>query len=134
MSSQQSDGEAHRGDCIFAFAFHIDQGRHGQVALDGLNFCVIGRTPGVMSEGNWSVGVIVDERASAEQEQAIVGIASGQAGGPMAPLGPLIGTFLGVERKPFREKTGMRHSVSIPGVLDQGVEDVPGATRPDEPL
>jgi len=124
-----------RGDCIFAFAFHIDQGRHGNVALDGLNFAVIGRTPGVMSEGNWSVGVIVDERASPEQEQAIVGIASGQAGGPMAPLGPLIGQFLGVERKPIRyEKSGMHRSVSILGVLDQAVEGVPGAARPDEPL
>src|SRR6266542_7130844 len=124
-----------RGDCIFAFAFHIDQGRQDNVALDSLNFAVIGKTPGVMAEGNWSVGVVVDERASSAQEQAIVGIASGQAGGPMAALGPLIGQFLGVERKPIRfEKDGMRRSVSIPGVLDQAVEGVPGAARPDEPL
>ena len=49
---------------------------------------MIGYTPGVMLEGNWSVGLIVDERATAEQEQAIAAIASGQAGGPMAALGP----------------------------------------------
>jgi hypothetical protein len=76
-----------------------------------------------MIEGNWSVGLIVDERATPEQEQPITAIASGQVGGPMAPLGGLITNFLGVERKPIHyEKDGMRRSVSIPGVMDQGLE------------
>lgn len=124
-----------RGDCIFAFAFSVARGRHGTVTLDGLNFAVVAHTPGVMGEGNWSVGVIVDERASAEQQQAIVGIASGQAGGPMAALAPLVGKLLGVERRPIRfESSGMRRSVTIPGVLEQSVEGVPGSARRDEPL
>jgi hypothetical protein len=61
-----------------ALAFHIDQGRYGQVALDGLNFVVAARSPGVMSEGTWAVGLLLDERASQEQQQAITAIASGQ--------------------------------------------------------
>jgi hypothetical protein len=40
-----------------------------------------------MGKGNWSVGVIADARASAEQHDAITSIASGSAGGPMAALG-----------------------------------------------
>ena len=124
-----------KGHCYFAFAFQVERGRHGEVVLDGLSFGVVGRTPGVMGEGNWSVGLIVDERASAQQQEAITAIASGQAGGPMAALGPLIGKFLGVERKAIRyEKTGMRRSVTIPGVLEQTIEGVPGAAKPDEPL
>jgi hypothetical protein len=116
-----------KGHCDFAFAFHIDEGRQGAVKLDGLNFAVVGHTPGAMVEGNWSVGVIVDERATPEQAQAITAIASGQVGGPMAPLGGLITSFLGVERKPIHyEKDGMRRSVSIPGVMDQGLEGVTG--------
>ena len=123
------------GHCIFALAFQVARGRYGDVPLDGLAFAVVARTPSVMGEGNWSVGVIVDERASAAQRDAITGIASGQAGGPMAAVGPLVGTFLGVESKPIRfEKNGMRYSVSIPGVLDQAVEGVPSAAKPGEPL
>ncbi len=128
-------GRPTKGHCHFAFAFHIDRGRHGDVVLDGLSFAVVGRSPGVMAEGNWSVGLIVDERANPDQRQAITGIASGQAGGPMAALGPLIGKFLGAEAKPIRyQKDGMQRSVSIPGVLDQALEGVASPTKPGEPL
>ncbi|MBI4634854.1 MAG: DUF1326 domain-containing protein [Candidatus Rokubacteria bacterium] len=124
-----------KGHCTFAFAFHVAEGRHGDVKLDGLNFAVVGLAPTVMGEGGWSVGLIVDERASARQRDAVTAIASGQAGGPMAAVGPLIKTFLGVESKPIRfEKKGMHRAVSIPGVLDQAVEGVPGAAGPNAPL
>jgi hypothetical protein len=85
-----------KGTCIFAMAFHIEEGRYGTVGLDDLGFIVIGSTPGAMADGNWSVGVVVDERASPEQRDAIAGIASGAAGGPMAALSGLVGTMLGV--------------------------------------
>jgi hypothetical protein len=54
-----------------------------------------------MAKGNWSVGVVVDEHASAEQRDAITGIASGAAGGPMAAVAGLVGKFLGVESAPI---------------------------------
>ena len=88
------------GTCTFAMVFHIDQGRYGSVAVDGLNFAIVGRTPEAMANGNWSVGVITDERATPEQQQALAAMASGQAGGPVKHLAPLIGTFLG--RRPGR--------------------------------
>ena len=53
----------------------------------------------------------------------------------MAALAPLIGRFLGVEKKPIRfEKKGLGRAVSVPGLLDQAVEGVPGAVKPNEPL
>lgn len=115
------------GDCTFAMAFHIDRGSFGATKVDGLNFAVIGHTPETMDKGNWSVGLIVDERATPEQQQAIVAMASGQAGGPMAGLAPLIGNFLGVEAKPIRF-SGDAHSwsVSIPDHLDEAVEGTTG--------
>lgn len=128
-------GQPTKGHCYFAFVFHIDRGRYGNAPLEGLNFAVLGQSPGVMGNGNWSVGLITDERASSEQQQAITAIASGQAGGPMAALAPLIGKFLGVEAKPIQyQKNGMKRSVSIPGVLDQAVEGVGSPTKPSEPL
>jgi hypothetical protein len=116
-------------------AFHIETGHHGALQLDGLNFVVVAHTPGVMSDGNWSVGLIVDARARDDQERAIASIATGQAGGPMAAVVPLVGKILGVERKPISfEKNGLRRAVVVPGVLDQAVEGVPGVARPGEPL
>src|SRR5919199_3841353 len=86
-----------QGSCTFAFLHHIETGTYGQVRLDGLNFAIVGRTPEEMAKGNWSVGLITDERATPEQQQAIMAIASGQAGGPLAAVSGLIGTFLGME-------------------------------------
>lgn len=125
-------GRPTQGSCTFAFAHHIDQGRYGDVSLDGLNFAVIARTPEEMIKGNWTVGVITDERASPEQQQAIVTIVSGQEGGPMAPLAGLIGTFAGVESRPIRfEQDGLRRSASIPERLDQALEGVVGGNGSD---
>jgi hypothetical protein len=128
-------GRPTKGWCVAALAFHIERGHHGDLRLDGLNFAVVLRTPGVMSEGNWAVGVIVDERASPVQRDAIAAIASGQAGGPMAAVAPLVGRLLGVEARPIRfEKDGLRRAVLIPGVLDQAVEGTPSAVQSGEPL
>jgi len=55
-----------------------------------------------MGRGNWSAGVIVDERADANQRDAIVAMATGSAGGPMAALSGMVTTFLGVEAAPIR--------------------------------
>src|ERR1041385_7880654 len=94
---QQMAVEPTKGTCTFAMAFQIERGTFGLVTLDGLGFIILGQTPEAMGKGNWSVGVVVDDRATAEQRDAITGIASGSAGGPMAGVSGLIGKFLGVE-------------------------------------
>ena len=125
---------ADEGVCDAGLVFHVERGAHGPTTLDGLNFAVLLHTPGPMIAGNWTVGVIVDERATAAQREALVAIGSGQGGGPMGALGPLVGNFAGVEAKAIRiERDGMRRSVSIPGVLDLAVEGIPGAS-PAEPI
>lgn len=124
-----------KGSCTGAMAFHIAQGHHGDVKLDGLSFAVAFHTPGVMGEGNWQLGLIVDDKASAQQRDAITRIATGQAGGPMAALAPLVGKVLGVQSAPIRfEKTGLKRAVSVPGLLDQAVEGTPSPVKQGEPL
>jgi hypothetical protein len=123
-----------KGSCDAGLVFHIDRGEHGTTRLDGLNFAILLHTPGPMIAGNWTVGVIVDERADSAQREALSAIASGQGGGPIGALGPLVGRFGGVEAKPIKIETGgMRRSVSIPGVLDLAIEGIAGA-NPDEPI
>src|SRR5262245_11384785 len=85
-----------KGSCDAGLVFRVDRGRYGATTLDGLSFAVLLHTPGPMIDGNWTVGLVVDDRSSAEQRDAITTIASGQAGGPMAALAPLIGRFGGV--------------------------------------
>ena len=128
-------GKPTKGWCVFAMVFQIQRGRFGTEALDGLSFAVVGRTPGVMLEGSWEVGLITDQRAKPAQQQAIAAIVGGQAGGPMANLAPLLGKFLGVELKPIQFKSdGMQRSVSIPGVLDEAVKGVGSTEDAREPM
>ena len=105
------------------------------MSLDGLGFIVLGLTPEAMGKGNWSVGVIADERASAEQRDAITAIASGGAGGPMSALSGLVGKFLGVESAPIRfDRDGVKWSVKAAGLVDMAAEGAkginPNATEP----
>ena len=116
-----------KGSCTFAMAFQIDRGSYGAVPLDGLGFIVLGLTPEAMGKGNWSVGVIADERASAEQRDAITAIASGSGGGPMAGVSGLVGKFLGVVTAPIRfERNGARWSVKAAALVDMTAEGVKG--------
>jgi len=123
-----------KGSCDAGLVFHVQRGQYGSTRLDGLSFAVLLHTPGAMIQGNWTVGLVLDERASKEQREALTTIASGQGGGPMAALGPLIGTFAGAAAKPIKiESSGMRRSVSITGMLDLAVEGIPGANQ-GEPI
>ena len=125
-----------KGWCTFAMAFDVDRGTYGTVSLDGLGFIVLGYTPEEMAKGNWSVGLIADERASAEQSEAIMAIASGAAGGPMAALSGLIGKFLGVQPASIRfDRSGAKWSVKASTFVDMAAEGVKGI-NPDatEPL
>ncbi len=116
-----------KGSCTFAMAFQIEDGSYGTLSLDGLGFIVLGFTPEAMGKGNWSVGVIADERASAEQRDAITAIASGSAGGPMAALGSLVGKFLGVESAPIRfDRSGATWSVTAATFVDMAAEAARG--------
>ncbi len=116
-----------KGSCTFAMAFQIERGNYGNVSLDGLGFILLGLTPQEMGKGNWSVGLLADDRASAEQRDAIAAIASGSAGGPIAALSGLIGKFLGVESAPIRfERNGMRWSVQASAFLDMSAEGAKG--------
>jgi hypothetical protein len=124
-----------KGSCTFAMAFQIDRGTYGAVPLDGLGFIVLGWTPEAMGKGNWSVGVIADERASAEQRDALGAIASGAAGGPMAALSGLVGKITGMETAPIRfERQGAKWSVKAAGFVDMAAEGAmginPDATEP----
>jgi hypothetical protein len=106
----------------------IDKGEKDGVSLDGLSFIVMIHSPGAMGDGDMTVGVIVDERADDAQTAAIVDIASGAAGGPMANLAPLVSEVAGVEKRPITfEADGLNRAVTAGDMIDQAIEGLPSA-------
>ena len=110
------------GYCLFAAGFRIERGHYNGTPLDGCSFVMVCRTPGSMGEGNWSVGLLADDRADDKQREALTAIVRGDVGGPMANIVPLIGDFLGVESVPIKiEGSGKDWSVSAGNFVDQAV-------------
>ena len=122
--------------CRATLAFHIREGDVDGTDISDLNIAFIVDTPKVMTEGNWRMGIFVDEQATDEQADKLVQIFSGQLGGPMAGLAPLVGEMLGVERAKIQlEDDGLRHSVRIGEAIDFEVEDiVPFGVETGEPV
>ena len=119
--------------CRALLTYHVDSGEIDGVDVSGLSFALFLDTPPVMSEGNWRVGVYLDDAASDSQAEQLGAVLSGQLGGPPATLGPLISEMLGVEKAPIKySEDGRGHHVRIGDAVDVGVEDfvVPGGQDP----
>ena len=111
--------------CRVTLVFDISKGDIEGTDVSGRTLALIADTPKVMTEGNWRVGVFVDDGSSDEQMEKLSGVFAGQMGGPMAGLAPLIGEVLGVERAPIEVvEEGLNHSVRIGDAIDFEVEDI----------
>ena len=122
--------------CRVTLVFNIHQGAVDETDLSGRKVAMIADTPKVMTDGNWRVGVFVDDGASDAQFEQLVQIFSGQLGGPMAGLVPLIVEMLGVERATIDVvDDGLSHSVRIGDVIDFEIEDiVPFGVESGQPI
>ena len=80
------------GTCDSALAHHFEKGK-----IDGF----IVHIPGNILKGNWRAVVHIDQRATKEQEQALLSVYTGKQGGPIADLVQLIGEVVAVERSPI---------------------------------
>jgi hypothetical protein len=116
--------------------FQVNRGEVEGTDVSGLNVAVVADTPKVMSEGNWRLGLFIDQAASDEQAEKLGAVFSGGLGGPMAALGPLVGEVLGIERAPIEvHMDGLRHSVRIGDAVDLEIEDVvPLGSESGEPV
>jgi len=114
--------------CRVTLVFNIREGEIEGTDVSGLKVAAIADTPKVMTEGNWRLGMFIDDAATDEQAEKLGQVFGGQLGGPMAALGPLVGEVLGVERVPIIiEDDGVRHSVRIgagTNVVDFEIEDI----------
>lgn len=123
------------GDCKALIGWHIDRGTFSDTILDGLNAALFAYAPGHMLQTKWKVALYVDERADAQQMDALTKIFSGAAGGHLSALTPLIGEVLGVRSAAIDYRLeGKQRSLTIPQVAQMEIEAMPGQGGEDVSL
>jgi len=90
------------GTCDTIVAWHFDKGTVNGVDVSGHTIALVAHVPGNILQGNWTAAIYVDDKASKAQEEALLKVYTGQAGGPVADLAKLIGKVVSVERAPIK--------------------------------
>ena len=84
--------------CTVVLAYHVARGQVDGVDVGGHNVAIVADAPAQMIQGNWRVGLIIDDKASKEQADKLASVFSGKMGGPMGAIAPLISELLGIDR------------------------------------
>jgi hypothetical protein len=115
-----------RGSCEGMGAWRINRGSFGNLKLDGLGFGFAARWPKAIHEGNGTVCLFFDERATAPQREALLQIASGQAGGlPFEIIATTFSIVLEPQYLPFQFLVkGRNSSVQIGNAINVAVEPI----------
>lgn len=119
-----SVGEPADGNnCGFSWVFHFDRGQINAIDVSGLNLVILGHHSGRVADRNVRLAVIIDEKASDAQQDALISAFTGKEGGPLADLAGLVQEVLGVVRAAVEfdvDKGTGRFSVE--GVVEGEVE------------
>ncbi len=92
------------GECFGVIAFKLERGTVGSVDVSGLTLANVAHIPGNALNGNWRSVIIIDDRASEAQFNALVDAFGGKLGGPLADMASLVGELVAVERAPIRHE------------------------------
>jgi hypothetical protein len=115
-----------KGFCEGMVAWRINQGKFGDINLDGLGLALAVRWPKAIHEGNGTAALFVDEKASPPQRDALLQIASGKVGG--LPFEIVVTTFskiLDPQFVPFQfQLSGRNSSVKIGNAINVAVEPI----------
>jgi len=60
--------------CQFVLVYHVDAGQVEGLEVGGLTVAVVADAPKMMTDGNWRVGLLIDDKASKEQHEALTGV------------------------------------------------------------
>ena len=117
------------GQCDGIVAYHVDRGTVDGVDVSGRSFVLLAHIPGNVLKGNWRAVVYVDDKATPQQEEALISAFTGKLGGPLADLAQLVGEVVAVERAPidFRVEKG-KGTLKIGDGIEAELEPLQGAT------
>ena len=116
------------GDCKAFVAYHYDKGEINGIDVSGLSMINVAQIPGnVLVPKTWKVLLLIDDKATDDQAQAILDAYGGKLGGPLADLAQLVGEVIGVERVPIsHEVRGGSGDLNVPGYLSSSMEPYRG--------
>jgi hypothetical protein len=127
------------GDCRAVAAVKIDKGHFGAVDLSGTAFCLLLAWPKAIHLGNGEVQVVISDRTTQAQRDALLAIALGKETAPGATHYNVFATtyskihdpvFAPIEFDLDLEKRVGR--IRIPGVIETSVEPIRNPITGDE--
>ncbi len=119
------DAGADKERCNAVLVFHVDAGEVDGVDVSDRTVVAVLDSPQVMTDGNWKLALVVDERATDDQLQKLGAVFGGELGGPMEALAPLVGEMLGVERMRIEVNEGNgNHRLAAGDAIEVDVDDV----------
>ena len=117
------------GTCDSVMAWHFDKGDINGVDVSGLTLAALVHIPGNVLKGHWKAMVYMDDKATPQQEEAILNVYTGKLGGPVADLVKLIGEVVGVERAPITfDLKGIEGTIKVGQVAEAELVPYKGAT------
>lgn len=119
------------GHCRAYMFMQIDEGRFGEVSLDGLRWGGLFAWPGPIHLGGGTAMVVVEERASPAQRAAIEAVASGQETDPGSLITQVFSTTLSsvlpTQVRPIDLSIDMKARTArlrVPGLLDGAADAI----------
>jgi hypothetical protein len=108
----------------------VDEGHFEDIDLAGAKVGLMMDLPGIMSRGNWTAALFVDEKISAQAVKAFTRIFTGRVRGTTHLLSILVGQFLGVRQVPIHYETqGETRIVHIKDYVDGAITPVRGKDK-----
>jgi hypothetical protein len=122
------------GYCQTWAGIRIDEGRFEAIDLSGIKIGLIMEIPGLMSRGNWTAGLFIDQQASIQAVKALTKIFTGRAGGSTHLLSILVGHFLGVRQASITyDVDGDTRMFSVDKLVKGAVTPIEGKNK-DQPV
>ncbi len=119
------------GNCEAAVGYVIDEGKFGDVSLDGVKAAMVAHWPGAIHEGKGTVQLILDESSSEAQRDALLKIMKGEETEPMSTMWSVFAAMTDTHLDPLvrpidfdldiEERTAR---LSISGVLETTSEPI----------
>jgi hypothetical protein len=119
------------GFCTAVVGIDIDEGHHGETPLDGLRVAGIFAWPGPIHEGRGEAVVVIDDRATEAQREALLRILGGEDTEPGATIFNVFAATLAKVNDPIVKSIdfeidvdGRKARLSVPGLIEARGEPI----------
>jgi hypothetical protein len=117
------------GTCDGVLGWHVEKGNIDGTDVAGRSIIILTHIPGNILKGNWRIRVYIDDKATAQQKDALLNVWTGKLGGPMADLAQLVGEVMAVEQVPITfDVRGAEGTLKVGNAIEAELKPFQGAT------